>query len=289
MKEPPDLSARPFQFTIERTLPASPRAVYRAWTEHFDRWFAAPGTLSMKPEVGASFFFEARFEGQRHPHYGRFLRLEPDRLIEHTWVTGDPGTKGAETVVTVELAPREGGTQVVLTQAGFPDAENRDGHEEGWKLGLVELERSLEKDVEGAAAFAEVPVNRHLGMQVVAQREGGAVVEMPAASELVQETGVLHGGLLTTLADTAAVQALAPGLPEERTMTSVGLELSFLRPARPDPAGDAPLVARSRVLRQGRTIGVCEVEVAQGERLVAAGRFTYLFVDREAWDRGAGA
>ena len=102
----------------------------------------------MDARVNAVFFFETLYSGadgqaaERHPHYGRFLQLERDRLVEMTWVTKE-GTKGSETVVRVELTPRGEGTALRLTHAGFPDAQSRDRHEQAWPMVLAHLDQAM--------------------------------------------------------------------------------------------------------------------------------------------------
>jgi uncharacterized protein YndB with AHSA1/START domain len=142
----PDLSARPFGHTVEHEFPVPASMIFKAWTERFDLWFAAPGTLRMTGEVNAPYFFETHYNGARYPHYGRFLRLERDRLVEMTWLTGAGGTNGAETVVTVVLAPRGSGTQLILTHKGFADEGANKQHREAWPIVLDHLEQVLARE-----------------------------------------------------------------------------------------------------------------------------------------------
>ena len=128
----PDLVGRERELTLEREMRASPSAVYRAWTEGFDTWFAQPGVIRMRPEVGEPFFFETEYKGARHSHYGRFLTLEQDRFVELTWMTGRGGTAGAETIVSVELSPNGRGTHLRLRHGGFYDEASLEQHRDAW-------------------------------------------------------------------------------------------------------------------------------------------------------------
>ncbi len=142
----PDLAARPLQMTCEATIHAAPSAVFAAWTERFDAWFAQPGTVSMTATPGQPYFFYNRNEWGRHPHYGRFLEVVENQLVEMTWMTGDgtaEGTAGAETVLRIELTPRGGATEIRLTHSGFVSAASCRAHEENWPLALHELDEAL--------------------------------------------------------------------------------------------------------------------------------------------------
>jgi uncharacterized protein YndB with AHSA1/START domain len=139
----PDLSQRPHDSRAERWMPLSPQRLYRAWTQEWDVWFAKPGTVVMDPQPGQPWFFEVEFQGNRHPHYGRYIRLIPARFVETTWLTGKGGTEGAETLLTVELIPENNGTRVKVSHRGFPHAEAATENQAGWQMVLEQQEKRL--------------------------------------------------------------------------------------------------------------------------------------------------
>ncbi len=154
----PDVSGRPHECALSRSMSADPDTLYRAWTEQLDRWFASRASVHMEPRVGSPFFFETvhGFDedkpAERRPCYGRFLRLEPGRLIEMSWVTGSSGTEGAETIVTMEFSKRSRGSRLKLVHKGFPSQESAAKHEALWPLILDHLDRCMEGVGPGEAA-----------------------------------------------------------------------------------------------------------------------------------------
>jgi uncharacterized protein YndB with AHSA1/START domain len=132
-----------YGFTIEQAMRAGPGEIFVAWTQAFDTWFALPGAIRMNAVVGEPYWFDVVHDGERHPHYGRFTALEPDLLVEQTWLTGKSGTDGAETLLRVELAATESGTLVRLTHRGFYDEAASKRHADAWPQILHHLDEVL--------------------------------------------------------------------------------------------------------------------------------------------------
>jgi uncharacterized protein YndB with AHSA1/START domain len=128
---------------VSRLIRAAPEEVFRAWIEpeRLQRWYGTTRQI-VNPKVDGLFFLAMEHQGRTWPHYGRYLRLEKPRLIEFTWMS--EGTEGRETIVTIELAPRDGGTQLTLTHVGVPDTEIGRGHQEGWTAIVASVAKALE-------------------------------------------------------------------------------------------------------------------------------------------------
>jgi uncharacterized protein (TIGR00369 family) len=127
--------------------------------------------------------------------------------------------------------------------------------------------------------FESVPVNRLLGLELRSQAGASVSVAFRPAATHAQEYGVVHGGIISTLADTAAVYTIRPGLAAGERMTSIEFKVNFLAGALVERG---ELVARARLVRKGRTVAVVQVDVHQAEVQVATGLFTYIIL-RDGW------
>lgn len=133
------------------------------------------------------------------------------------------------------------------------------------------IEKWLRKDRNPA------PAAKLLGFQLTGFEDGVAQIEMDADNRHHNPMGIVHGGILCDLADAAMGMAFADGLEEGESFVTVQLAATYLRSFR-----EGRLVARGRVLQQGRNAGRAEAEVADAEgRLVARFSSTCL-VTREA-------
>lgn len=86
---------------------------------------------------------------------------------------------------------------------------------------------------------------------------------------------MVHGGIISTLADTAAVYTIHPGLAAGERMISIEFKVNFLAGATVERG---EVMARASLVRKGRTVAVVQVEVHQGEAQVATGLFTYILL-----------
>lgn len=129
---------------VDRRIPASPDAVFRAWTEpeRMGRWLSPMGHAEAEADVrvGGSFTIVMVGDGQRIEHTGEYLEVDPPRRLVFTWAS--PYTGPGRTVVTVTLEPDGDGTNLTLVHEGL-SAEAADSHAGGWETITARLEDHL--------------------------------------------------------------------------------------------------------------------------------------------------
>jgi uncharacterized protein (TIGR00369 family) len=130
-------------------------------------------------------------------------------------------------------------------------------------------------DVAGvlAAYVQHSPFASRLGLQPEVIEPDHVRLALPFREENVTVGDVVHGGAISSLIDTAATVAAWSGLDslEDARGTTISLTVNFIAAAR---AQD--LVAEARVVRRGRSVCFCEVDVEDGAgTTVAKGLVTY--------------
>jgi acyl-CoA thioesterase len=78
--------------------------------------------------------------------------------------------------------------------------------------------------------IASSPFERLLGVQIIRAEEGQAHLSLPFTLKLSNGGGVMHGGALTSLADTAVAMAIKSLLPPGTVFATTDLAMKFVAP-----------------------------------------------------------
>jgi len=111
--------------------------------------------------------------------------------------------------------------------------------------------------------------------------DGKAVMSLRVMDRHKQIHGVVHGGVLASLADTAGAMAAYPLLPKGTRLATVEMTINYL-----EPVDRGPIIAEARVLRLGRTLAVAECEIKDAEgKLAAKSLLTFAIMSAEGEQR----
>ena len=102
---------------------------------------------------------------------------------------------------------------------------------------------------------------RELGLNATEAGEGYLVMELPYSDRIIgnPDTGVIHGGAITTLMDTASGSVMICGLDEFELCPTLDLRVDYMRPAEPRK----PVYARAETYKITRNIIFTRCEAYQ--------------------------
>lgn len=100
------------------------------------------------------------------------------------------------------------------------------------------------------------PYPDHMNMSLADIRQDHAVIAMTLGRRHLQPYGIVHGGVIATLIDTATFWAAFMRLPQDAGLVNVDLKLNYLQPVI-----EGKLRAEGFCIRPGRTLSYAEARV----------------------------
>ncbi|SIS81155.1 PaaI family thioesterase [Paracoccus saliphilus] len=133
----------------------------------------------------------------------------------------------------------------------------------------MEIGEDLNEDITRRVrdSFNRQGLMAHLGAKMTEIRAGLVTLILPFRSEVTQQHGYFHAGGSSAIADTAGGYAAYTLFPEGSAVLTVEFKLNLINPARGER-----LEATGRVIKPGRTLTVCQLDVwgVDGEQRVHA-------------------
>lgn len=135
------------------------------------------------------------------------------------------------------------------------------------------------------ASFARQPMMQTIGATLETVAPGRADISLPFRSDLTQQHGYLHAGVVATIADSACGYAAYTLMPAGASVLTVEYKINLLSPA----TGER-FIARASVIRPGRTLTIVQADVfasANGEERRTATMLATIITLRERSDHPA--
>ena len=105
-------------------------------------------------------------------------------------------------------------------------------------------------------SFAKQTVMGLIGGELTRVEPGVIEITLPYRSDLTQQHGYVHAGIITTIADSACGYAAYTLMPPNSDVLAVEFKVNLMRPAKGET-----FVARAEVVKSGRTLTVVRADV----------------------------
>src|SRR5438034_4880941 len=106
------------------------------------------------------------------------------------------------------------------------------------------------------ASFARQAIMQLIGAELGRVEPGFVEITLPYRSDLTQQHGYLHAGIVATIADSACGYAAFSLMPRDSEVLSVEFKVNLLSPAK----GES-FVAKASVIKSGKTLTVVRGDV----------------------------
>ncbi len=124
--------------------------VWRAITtrELIKQWFFGVDTETDWKQ-GSPIVHTGEWQGKPYVDKGEIVRVEPPHVLVHThWsdLSGTPDSPEHYQEVTWEVAERDGGSELTITEHNLPSHEAKDASDQAWSMVVDNLKQLLEGD-----------------------------------------------------------------------------------------------------------------------------------------------
>ncbi len=118
---------------------------------------------------------------------------------------------------------------------------------------------------------------RFLGMKLEELKEGYSRFRLDADERLHNAGGVVHGGVMASLADAAVAAALATLVDQDReSIYTLEMKINYLA-----PAVEGEMVGEATIIQRGGTVAVGEAKIFDGKgKMLAMATATFLIKAR---------